>query len=206
MVRIAASIMAEGFSQDALDQVKSADLVHFDIKDDDYVPGETINALVVEDLHTDLIKEVHLMVRNPEEFIDPFADAGAKRISFHPDATQSPEAVIGLIQAKKIKAGISLNPDIVLKDVMELLEECDYIQIMSVHPGKSGQSFLDKVLNKVLVLRDKFPEKDIEIDGGINLKTAEQSVLAGITTIVSDTFLFSGGIPEEKINELRSLS
>jgi len=204
-IKVAPSILADNFTQEAVDKVKSADLIHIDIMDGEFVPTKTVWADLVAELETDLPKDVHLMIMNPEEYIDEFIDAGADSISFHIEATDVPEAVIGLIQSKGVKAGIVINPETSVEKIMPFLEEVDFVLVMSVNPGKGGQSFIEKTLDKVKFIREKFPNLDIEVDGGIDGETAKLAVKAGVNILVSGTYIYSGDT-EKKIRELRKPS
>jgi len=204
MIRVSVSLMAGDFSQDAADKVHEAELLHFDVMDGEFVPKKTIGAEDVARIATPSIKEVHLMVQNPEEYIDDFADAGAERISFHVEATQSPAAVIGLIHNRGLQAGITLNPSTSIADIVDFIEEIDYVLIMSVLPGKGGQEFMPEALEKIRRLRKHYPDLEIEVDGGINAITGAECVNAGANTLVAGTFIFlEKGREREKILELK---
>ncbi|MFC2135643.1 ribulose-phosphate 3-epimerase [Bacteroidota bacterium] len=201
-IKISASIMAENFTQESVDRAKSADFIHFDIMNGTFVPQQSIWSELVDKLETELPKDVHLMIDNPEEYVDEFIDAGASRVAFHAEATDVPESVIGLIHLKNAEAGLAINPESDLKKLFPLIEEVDYVLIMSVNPGKGGQKFIDDVLKKVIVIRDKFPDLDIAIDGGIDNVTAKKAVDAGANILVTGTYIFSDNT-EKKIRELR---
>lgn len=204
-IKIAPSIMAGNFSQEAVDSVKTADLIHIDIMDGEFVPNKTIWYEQVEELETDLPKDVHLMIMNPEEVVDEFIDAGAGRISFHIEATENPEAVIGLVQHRGVEVGIALNPETSADKVMPFLEDVDFVLVMSVHPGKGGQEFIEDVLPKIELIRSKFPNLDIAVDGGINADTAKGVVEAGANILISGSYLFSENV-EERISKLKQLN
>ncbi|MBU1201726.1 MAG: ribulose-phosphate 3-epimerase [Nanoarchaeota archaeon] len=202
MVKISVSILAANFSQEAIDRASSADMIHFDVMDGEFVPKKTIWSDEVAELKTTLIKDVHLMIENPEEYVEEFIDAGAERIAFHVEATDNPEAVIGLIQSKGIKAGITLNPETPIEKIVDFLDSVDFVLIMSVRPGEGGQSFMNESLEKIKMIKKAYPKLEIEIDGGINAETAKLAKEAGVDTLVVGTFIFSGE-PKERIRELR---
>jgi len=191
MTKISASLLAGNFSQEAADRVHVADMLHFDIMDGEFVPEKTIWSHEVAHISTPLIKEVHLMIQNPEEYIDEFADAGAERISFHIEATNAPQAVIGLIQNKGIKVGITINPSTPIADILDFIEEIDYVLVMSVIPGKGGQKFMPEAIEKIRRLKKHYPKLEIEVDGGINAETGAQCVKAGADILVVGTYIFS---------------
>lgn len=202
MVKISVSILSEDFAQDAVDEIETADMLHYDIMDGEYAGEKTIWAEAVEHLQTNLEKDVHLMIQNPEEYIDEFADAGADRISFHIEATEVPEAVIGMIQSKRIKAGIAMEPETSIADILKFIEDIDFILVMSVKAGMGGQRFKPEVLEKVKRLKSQNPALEIEIDGGITAENARQIKDAGVDVIVSGTFVFSDE-PSKQIKILR---
>ncbi|MBC8495581.1 ribulose-phosphate 3-epimerase [archaeon] len=203
MVKISASLLEEGFFQDVVDKVKSADMIHFDVMDGEFVPRKTIWTEEVASVDTKLLKDVHLMVLQPEDFIQDFIDAGADMISFHIEATDVPEAIIGMIQHQSVKAGITIKPKTDVSEIVRFLPDIDFVLIMSVEPGLGGQSFIKDSLEKVRFIRKNYPDLDIEIDGGINEETAKLAVKAGVTILVSGTYLFKD--PENRINLLKNM-
>ncbi|MBU0666465.1 MAG: ribulose-phosphate 3-epimerase [Nanoarchaeota archaeon] len=204
MVKVSASVLAEGFSQEAVDAVNSADMLQLDIMDGEFVPHKTIGSKEVAELVTDLPKDVHLMILNPEEYVEEFIEAGADRISFHLEATNCPEAIIGLVHASGIKVGIALSIETPLVDIIPYIRDIDFVNIMPIKPGASGQEFDMAVLDKIKFIKQKFPNLEIEVDGGINHETAFLVVEAGADILVSDTFIFSGDT-EERIRLLQNL-
>ena len=204
-VKISVSIMAGNFTQDAVDRVASADMIHIDVMDGEFVPNKSVWAEFISELDTELIKEVHLMIMNPEEYVEEFITAGADRISFHIEATDVPESIIGTLQAAGVKAGITINPETAIEEIDDLLGEVDYVLVMSVHPGKGGQSFITEVLDKVKYIKLKQPNLEVEIDGGIDGKTAKKVIKAGVDILVSGTFIYSGD-SKKNIRELRKPS
>ncbi|MFH1589617.1 MAG: ribulose-phosphate 3-epimerase [archaeon] len=204
MVKVSASILSKNFSQEAVDSVKSADYLQLDIMDGEFVPQTTPWADAIDFLETNLPKEVHLMVMNPEEHVDDFIDAGADRIAFHIEATQNPEAVIGMIHVRGVKAGIAINPSTSVETIFPFLEEIEFVIVMSVEPGASGQNFKKSALEKIKVIKRRNPGVEVEIDGGIDDETARLAVDAGADIVVSDSFLQKGD-PEKQIAILHSI-
>ena len=160
MYRIAPSILSANFAElgkeinDVLDS--GADIIHFDVMDNHYVPNLTIGPLVCEAIRplTDAIIDVHLMVDPVDRIIPDFAKAGANIISFHPEATNHIDRTIGLIKEQDCKAGMVFNPATPLSYLDHVLEKLDLVLIMSVNPGFGGQSFIDLTLDKIKLLKE----------------------------------------------------
>ncbi|NQU98462.1 ribulose-phosphate 3-epimerase [Candidatus Woesearchaeota archaeon] len=204
MAKVSVSILNENFTQEAVDSVKSADMIHFDIIDGRFVPDKTVWADVVDLLRTDLPKDVHLMTVNPEEHVDEFLDAGADRISFHIEATDCPESIIGLIHAKGVKAGIAIKPSTDLEAISRFLKDVEFVLVMSVEPGASGQGFIESIIDKIKDIKKRFPNLEIEVDGGIDDKTGKQVIEAGANILVSDSYIHEGN-SKEKIDVLKKI-
>lgn len=203
MVKVSASILSKNFSQASVDAVKSADLLQLDVMDGEFVPQKTPWADTMDFLETDLPKDIHLMVMNPEEHIDDFIDAGASRIAFHFEATDNPESVIGLICARGISVGIAINPNTPVEKIFHLLDEIDFVLLMTVTPGASGQGFKKSVLDKIRLIKKRRPDLEVEVDGGINEKTAKLAVDAGADIVVSDSYINAD--PEFRIKLLQKI-
>ena len=177
MYRLAPSILSANFAklgQEITDVIDSgADIVHFDVMDNHYVPNLTIGPLVCEAIRpvTDAMIDVHLMVEPVDRIIPDFAKAGANIISFHPEASNHIDRTIGLIKEQGCKAGLVFNPATPLYYLDHVLDKLDLILIMSVNPGFGGQKFIPEALNKLREVRKRIDAsgKDImlEIDGGI---------------------------------------
>ncbi|MBI5415108.1 ribulose-phosphate 3-epimerase [Candidatus Peregrinibacteria bacterium] len=178
---------------------------HFDVMDGHFVPNLTMGAPVLKSLHTKTLFDVHLMVEHPEEYVEDFQKAGAKMISFHVEAAKenSSNALIQQIQNLGMKAGIVLKPKTPCSEVESFLDAIDFVMIMSVEPGYSGQKFMPEVLPKIREIREKYPEMDIEVDGGINDETVREVVEAGANMIVSASYLFGAKNGEEAVRSLR---
>ena len=166
---------------------KFVDGFHFDVMDGHFVPNLTAGAPILKKLKTAKIFDVHLMILNPEKFIDDFVAAGADQISIHAEIS-NPQKVLRQIQKLKIPAGIVFNPQTEID--FELCETADFILQMSVEPGFGGQKFIAEVLPKIQKMREKFPEKNIEIDGGINSETFKIAKNAGVNWFVSGSFFW----------------
>ena len=200
-VRIAPSILSADFGR-LHDEVKAieaagADYVHVDVMDGRFVPNLTIGPLVVEAVKraTSLPLDVHLMIVEPEKYIDDFAKAGASIITVHQEACPHLHRTLQQIRAAGAKPGVVLNPSTSLTTLEEVLTEVTQVLLMSVNPGFGGQAFIPATVDKVRRLRAMLDAKglqavDIEVDGGINATTAKQVVAAGANVLVAGNAVF----------------
>ncbi|WP_430416412.1 ribulose-phosphate 3-epimerase [Parasphingorhabdus sp.] len=202
-IRIAPSILSADFARlgeevQAIDAA-GCDWIHVDVMDGHFVPNITIGPAVVKALrpHSNKPFDVHLMISPVDQFLEDFAEAGADIISFHPEAGAHPHRTVQTIKALGKQAGLVLNPATPLDTLDYLIEDLDLILVMSVNPGFGGQSFIDTQLRKIEAIRARIDAtgKDIrlEVDGGIDLKTAPQAIAAGADTLVAGTATFKGG-------------
>ncbi|MFA6320895.1 MAG: ribulose-phosphate 3-epimerase [Candidatus Omnitrophota bacterium] len=207
-ILIAPSILSADFSklgQEIKDAEKSgADWIHVDVMDGHFVPNLTIGPVVVKSIKpaTKLPLDVHLMIENPEKYIESFAKAGADIITFHIEAEDDPREVIKLIKYFKKKAGVSIRPKTPLSAIEPFLSMVDMVLIMTVEPGFAGQQFILECLPKVESLRRIF-NKHIQVDGGINVSTAAEVRAAGANVIVAGTAVFGTKNYAEAIKNLR---
>jgi ribulose-phosphate 3-epimerase len=213
-IKIAPSILSADFArlgEQVAEVTKAgADLIHVDVMDGHFVPQITIGALVVAAIrkYTPLPLDVHLMIESPEEQIAQFAKAGADIITVHIEPCPHIHRVIQMIKATGVKAGISINPATSLSTLDEILPEVDLVLVMTVNPGFGGQTFIESTLDKIARLRAELDRRklniELEVDGGINIKTAPRVVKFGATALVAGAAVFSSGESvEEAIKKLR---
>ena len=201
---IAPSILSADFARLG-DEVRSvvdagADLIHFDVMDNHYVPNLTIGPLVCAALRKAGIRtpiDVHLMVKPVDRIVPDFAKAGATWISFHPEATEHIDRTIGLIRENGCRPGLVLNPASPLNWLDHVLEKIDLVLLMSVNPGFGGQSFIPSVLPKIEAVRDRILRSGrdvrLEVDGGIKTDNIARVAAAGADTFVAGSAIFGSG-------------
>ena len=200
LIKISPSILSADFSKLGSEnqnlEKAGADYIHIDVMDGHFVPNITIGPEVISKLrkHTKLPFDVHLMISPVHNFIKDFAKAGADIITIHPEATNDIIKSIKEIKSYQKKVGISLNPETSVEKVIPVIDEIDLVLVMSVNPGFGGQKFMEKVLEKVKVLRKEIDKKklktQIEIDGGINFENSKKAINAGVNILVSGTTIF----------------
>ena len=211
--RIAPSILSADFARLG-EEVRAvaaagADLVHFDVMDNHYVPNLTVGPLVCAALKpvSKLPLDVHLMVRPVDRIIPDFAKAGASIISFHPEASEHVDRTIGLIKENGCKAGLVLNPATPLSYLDHTLEKLDLVLLMSVNPGFGGQQFIRAVLPKISEVRKRIDRlgKDIwlEVDGGIKTENIAEVAKAGADTFVAGSAIFGSKDYAATIKQMR---
>ena len=208
---IAPSILSADFSklQEEVDSVSStADWLQVDVMDGHFVPNLSFGAPVIKCLTTTLPLDVHLMVQNPLDRVQEFLEVGVAHITFHAEAVQETEkrrSILQTIRDGGATAGIAINPDTPLEEVEDVLAECDLLLVMSVHPGFGGQEFIEDVLKKVQAARKQYPDLMIQMDGGIDDRTASQCIEAGADNLVSGSFIFQAKDRTMAITSLRAL-
>jgi ribulose-phosphate 3-epimerase len=211
--RIAPSLLSADFSRLG-DEVRAvsragADLIHFDVMDNHYVPNLTVGPLVCAALkpHVELPLDVHLMVRPVDRLVPEFAKAGAGIISFHPEASEHVDRTISLIKEHGCKAGLVLNPATPLAYLDYTLEKLDLVLVMSVNPGFGGQQFIASVLPKIREVRRRIELSGrpiwLEVDGGIKAENIAQVAQAGADTFVAGSAIFGAKDYAATIRDMR---
>ena len=217
-VRIAPSLLSADFARlgEEVSAViaAGADLIHFDVMDNHYVPNLTVGPLVCQAIkaYATVPIDVHLMVKPVDSLIPMFAQAGASIISFHPEASEHVDRTIQLIHSLGVKAGLVLNPATPLHCLDHVLDRLDLVLLMSVNPGFGGQSFIDSVLPKIEGVRRRIDacvagtgrEIWLEVDGGVKADNAQRIAGAGADTLVAGSAVFVGGRYEESIRAIRA--
>jgi ribulose-phosphate 3-epimerase len=205
---IAPSILSANFAKlgDEIKAVEAAgaDWIHIDVMDGHFVPNITIGPVVVKSIRpvTKVPLDVHLMIRNPLRYVEPFAKAGSDIITFHVEVDEDPKEIIKLVKSFHKKVGVSIKPGTDLKPIEQILHMVDMVLVMTVEPGFAGQEFIFDALPKVEELRKVF-KKDIEVDGGINVMTAPEAIKAGANVLVAGTAVFGEKDYKEAIKKLR---
>jgi ribulose-phosphate 3-epimerase len=216
MVQIAPSILAADFANlgNAIRLVESAgaEIIHVDVMDGHFVPNITMGPPVVASIRkvTTLPLDVHLMIEDPDAYIQSFAEAGADWISVHVEACRHLDRTIQLIRSCGAKPGVVLNPATSLSTLDETLRLVDYVLVMTVNPGFGGQRFLPYTLEKVQRLRKVIQHKGlsakIEVDGGISLENVPDLVRSGANILVVGSQIFGASDPAEAVRKLKALA
>ena len=213
--RIAPSILSANFAKlgEEVDNVlaSGADIVHFDVMDNHYVPNLTIGPLVCEALRKHGVTapiDVHLMVSPVDRLIGDFAAAGASYITFHPDATAHVDRSLQLIRDAGCKSGLVFNPHLGLDALRYVLDKVDMVLLMSVNPGFGGQSFISSALPKIAKVRELIErsgrEIRLEVDGGVKVDNIEAVAAAGADTFVAGSAIFGSKDYRATITEMRA--
>ncbi|RUS55388.1 ribulose-phosphate 3-epimerase [Kurthia sp. 3B1D] len=200
MIKIAPSILAANFGK-LVEEVKDvekagADLIHVDVMDGHFVPNISFGSIAMDAIrpHTELPLDVHLMIENPDQYIEQFAKAGAAYITVHVEACRHLHRTIQLIRSYGVKPGVVLNPHTPIETIKHVLEDIDMVLFMTVNPGFGGQKFIHSVVPKIKELSDIIKEKNldvaIEIDGGVNAETIVPCAQAGATIFVAGSAIF----------------
>ncbi|WP_409253659.1 ribulose-phosphate 3-epimerase [Bacillus sp. SCS-153A] len=201
MVKIAPSILSADFANLANEikevEAGGADYIHVDVMDGHFVPNITLGPMIVKAIRpvTDLPLDVHLMIENPDQYIEAFAEAGSDYITVHAEATPHLHRTIQLIKSRGIKAGAVLNPGTPVDMIKHVIEDLDMVLLMTVNPGFGGQSFIQSVVPKIREVHElaqQFnPSLEIEVDGGITAETVKVCADAGANVFVAGSAIYN---------------
>jgi len=185
-----------------------ADKLHVDVMDGHFVNNITVGPCIVEAIAgvATIPLDVHLMIEGPGRYIEAFVEAGAGVISFHLEAADAPTEVIRMLHDRDRQVGLALKPKTPVSTLEPWLDQVDKVLVMTVEPGFGGQAMLEEALAKCATLRERCPELDIQVNGGVNLETIRKSVLAGANQIVAGTAIFRATEPGAAIARLRALA
>ncbi|MFO8110617.1 MAG: ribulose-phosphate 3-epimerase [Thermoplasmata archaeon] len=212
-IKISPSMLSADFSclKESIEKVKEADMLHLDVMDGHFVPNITFGPCVIKDIRpmTDMIFDAHLMIAEPEKYIQDFVDSGSDIITIHKESFESHTKIKNTLKDIRklgLKSGISINPDTSFKEIENFLEYTDLLLIMTVNPGFGGQSFMKEVVPKIQLaseyIKDHGYDTELSVDGGISPETAPLVVKAGADILVAGSAIFRGN-PTENLKMLR---
>ncbi len=213
MIKISPSMLSCDFSKIGEEAEiianSGADMLHLDVMDGHFVPNITFGAPVIKSIRnrSDIVFDVHLMISDPLKYAEDFVKAGADIITFHVESDSDVRKTIEKIKSLSCKVGLSVKPATPIEEVFPYLEDIDMVLVMTVEPGFGGQSFMDDMMEKITVLKDKLSETgktvDIQVDGGINEETVSVVAKAGANVFVAGSAVFGCENYEKAISSLR---
>ena len=213
MIKISPSILACDFTKlgEEIESIRlgGAEMAHLDVMDGMFVTNISFGLPVIESIRksTSMFLDVHLMITQPERYISRFIDAGADLVTFHIEATDCPEECLEIIRSRGKKAAISVKPNTPIEDIYPYLDRCDMILVMTVEPGYGGQALIPECLEKVRKLKAEIDKRglaiDIQVDGGINEKNADEAKSAGANVLVAGSAVFKYEDRKSAIDKLR---
>lgn len=211
---VSASILSADFSkmgEEAQRMEKAGtDWLHCDVMDGSFVTNITFGFKMLSDLKKwcKLPFDVHLMIVKPERYLERFIEAGADLLSFHIEAVSDPRPYLNLIRSKGVKSGLAISPDTPMEKIFDYLDMCDFVIVMGVYPGYGAQGYIPATSGRIAQLRKEIDRRGlstlIEIDGGVNLKTAPEIFESGADVLVSGSALFNAAEPDKFIKELKN--
>lgn len=213
MIKMAPSILSADFAR-LLEDVKKVEragceYLHIDVMDGHFVPNITLGPAIVKSLRKDvnMVFDAHLMIENPDNYINDFVDAGCDMIVVHEEACTHLHRTIQNIKSFNVKAGVALNPATPIENIKYILNDIDMVLIMTVNPGFGGQSFIGTMIDKIKELKALIDEKgldvDIQVDGGIKPSNVSEVVKAGANVIVAGSAIFNSDDIEATVKEFR---
>lgn len=214
MIQVAPSMLAADFlhlEKDVELVNEHADLFHLDVMDGVFVPNISYGFPLVEAIAEKAVKplDVHLMIVEPEKYVERFVKAGAAMVSFHVNATEKPAEVLKLIRSCGAKAGLVINPDLPVESMFPYLHLCDYVMLMSVFAGFGGQKFIEDTYARVRELKAEIErqglEIPIEVDGGVSITNSKALTEAGVEILVAGSAVFKAQSPAEVIAAMRGV-
>jgi ribulose-phosphate 3-epimerase len=211
-VQISPSILSADYTDLAAEvgRIEGADWVHVDVMDNHFVPNLTIGLPVVEQLAkvSALPLDVHLMIEDADRWAPDYAEAGARSVTFHVEASQAPVRLARTLRSAGVRAGMALRPATAVEPYAEMLPELDMLLLMTVEPGFGGQKFLDLVLPKVRAARELVKGRDLDlwlqVDGGVSAETIERCAEAGADVFVAGNAVYGADDPAAAVSALRS--
>ncbi len=211
---VSASILSADFSILAQElkkaEISGVDMIHFDVMDGHFVPNISFGIPVLNSIKkcTELTFDVHLMITDPIDYVEQFAKAGADIISFHAESSSDIEKTIDKIRSFGLKAGLSIKPGTPSEAIYKYIDKLDMVLVMTVEPGFGGQGFIESTLNKIYKIKKYIDDNnypvDIQVDGGINDKTAQLVKKAGASNLVSGSYLFNSNDMAKSVNALKN--